>query len=76
MEIENDLVKKFNAKNCIPVTCADVKCVFEFVGYLYCGGQELLDFSRSPLPTAKLKHCPPPPPDDKSNLLKKRSNSH
>ncbi len=68
-KIQEDLEKKFKGEDCVPVTCADVECVFEFVGYSYRGGLEVIpphdivpplqedvrSLSRSPLSPAKLK---------------------
>ncbi len=37
----DDLIKQFElGNNCVPVTCAEVECVFEFVGYSFCGRSE------------------------------------
>ncbi len=39
-EIKNTLMQSFSPTGLVPVTCAGVKCMFEFIGYSYQGEQE------------------------------------
>ncbi len=76
-KIEEDLVREFEGEDRVPVTCAEVECMFEFVGYSYRGGQEEQQgeeqeeersLSRSPLFPTRLKDRQPPLlPSEKDN---------
>ena len=56
------LFKRRSESTHLPVKCAGVECVFEFIRYSYQGGQEILSYSRSPLSAAKLTNDQPPVP--------------